>query len=482
MAAKQQECDVQKRRTPWPSVFAAAFMLALTGVQMSIYFMSTWQYLREIDPSATIEFFGWIVAACSLGCAVANPLFGHWNQMTLSTTSPITFGFSICALGNLTYALLPLLSPNVKWFMLTARFLTGFGAGTLGVLRSYIATASTKEDRIRAVSLGTAGLTSGLSLGPAIQICFVALGSTGFSIGPVIFNMYTSAAFFMCAISIVSVILANTVFVEDYAGIISDDEKKEDPFLIIPKFDRIAVCLLFFMWWMMCGVASSGGLSAPVTMAMYDWTNEEAVLYNGIIQTISCAVSTLSYFIIGSTQFGQWDRRIHLFLGLAGFFFYHICHYPMPFYDGPLHQEKSVNGTVVPGGGGCPHEYDWCRNTPRVPKPLYLFNAAILLGLCFPLISAPCNTLLSEILGPRKQGTIQGFFAFFGSMAQFVVPILATKLFETTGYKYIVLYHLSMIVIGAVAAYALRKRLIPLQLTPTVGKATKFKRGTFYRM
>ncbi|PIO60651.1 hypothetical protein TELCIR_17848, partial [Teladorsagia circumcincta] len=70
-----------------------------------------------------------------------------------------------------------------------------------------------------------------------------------------------------------------------------------DPFLVIPKFDRVAVCLLFYMWWMMCGVASSGG----------------------------------------------------------------------------------------------------------VPKGLYLFNAAILLGLCFPLVSAPCNTLLSEILGPRKQ-------------------------------------------------------------------------------
>ncbi|KAK6011331.1 hypothetical protein OSTOST_23590 [Ostertagia ostertagi] len=79
-------------------------------------------------------------------------------------------------------------------------------------------------------------------------------------------------------------------------------------------------------------------------------------------------------------------------------------------------------------------------------------------------------------------GTIQGFFAFFGSMSQFVVPVFATKLFETTGYKYIVSYHLLMIVTGAVAAYLLRKRLTPLQMTPTAGKATKFKRGTFYRM
>uniref|UniRef100_A0A7I5EAQ0 MFS domain-containing protein n=1 Tax=Haemonchus contortus TaxID=6289 RepID=A0A7I5EAQ0_HAECO len=478
----KQKCDLENRRTPWLSVLAAAFMLALTGVQMSIYFMSTWQYLREIDSSATINFFGWVIAACSLGCAIANPLFGYWNQRTLSTKLPITFGFGVCALGNLIYSLLPLLSPEAKWAMLTARFLTGFGAGTLGVLRSYIATASTSEDRIRAVSLGTAGLTSGLSLGPAIQICFIFLGDKGFSIGPVVFNMYTSAAFFMCAISILSVILANTVFVEDYVGIISDDEKKEDPFLIIPKFDRVAVGLLFYMWWMMCGVASSGGLSAPITMAMYDWTNEEAILYNGIIQTISCAVSTISYFVIGSTRVGRWDRRIHLTLGLAGFIFYHLCHYPMPFYEGPLNQEVYVNGTLSLDGGGCSRQYDWCSYTPRVPKALYLFNAAILLGLCFPLISAPCNTLLSEILGPRKQGTIQGFFAFTGSMAQFVIPIFATQLFEATGYRYIVAYHLLMIVVGAVAAYIFRRRLIPLQMTPTAGKATKFKRGIFYRM
>nr|CDJ81459.1 Major facilitator superfamily domain-containing [Haemonchus contortus] len=67
-------------------------------------------------------------------------------------------------------------------------------------------------------------------------------------------------------------------------------------------------------------------------------------------------------------------------------------------------------------------------------------------------------------------------------MAQFVIPIFATQLFEATGYRYIVAYHLLMIVVGAVAAYIFRRRLIPLQMTPTAGKATKFKRGIFYRM
>ncbi|VDL72389.1 unnamed protein product [Nippostrongylus brasiliensis] len=254
-------------------------MLCLTGVQMSIYAMSTWQYLKE-----------------------ANPLFGYWNQQTLSAKAPTTFGFIVAALG------------------------------TLGVLRSFIGTASNRKDRVRAVSLGTAGQTTGLSLGPAIQICFLPLGSEGYYIGPIALNMYTSAAFFMCAISLLSVVLVNTLFVEDYAGIISDDEKKGDPFLVIPKFDRVAV-----------GQRCEFRLSAPITIAMYDWTHEEAVFYNGVIQTISCAVSTFTYFIIGSTRVGNWDRRVNLSLGLIGFLFCYVCHYPMPFYDGPLNQRQHGN-------------------------------------------------------------------------------------------------------------------------------------------
>ncbi|VDM76613.1 unnamed protein product [Strongylus vulgaris] len=262
---------------------------------MSIYFMSTWQYLTEVDSAASMDFFGWVVAAGSLGCAIANPLFGHWSQLTGSTKTPVCFGFIVSAVGNLIYALLPALPLYAKWAMLISRFATGFGAGTLGVLRSFVATASTRKSRIRAVSLGTAGFTSGLSVGPAFQICFIPLGNEGFNIGPLVFNMYTAAAYFMCIVSILSVFVVQTFFVEDYVGIISDEEKKEDPFLVIPKYDRIAVTLLFYMWWMLCGVASTEG-----------------------------------------------DRRLVLALGLSGFFFCHLCHYPMPFYEGPLTRPQIV--------------------------------------------------------------------------------------------------------------------------------------------
>lgn len=47
----------------------------------------------------------------------------------------------------------------------------------------------------------------------------------------------------------------------------------EDPFLVIPKFDRVAVCLLFYMWWMMCGVASSGGFVSSNSIIILRFTH-----------------------------------------------------------------------------------------------------------------------------------------------------------------------------------------------------------------
>ncbi|KAK6053450.1 hypothetical protein COOONC_09045 [Cooperia oncophora] len=348
--------------------------------------------------------------------------------------------------------------------MLIARFFTGFGAGTLGVLRSFVATASTRSSRIRAISMGTAGLTTGLSIGPAIQILFIPLGNAGFFVGPLLFNMYTSAAFFMFLINIISIFVVHIVLVEDYVGIISDDEKKEDPFLVIPKFDRVPVLLLFYMWWMLCGVASTEGLAAPITIAMYNWTNEEAVLYNGIIQVISCGVSTLGYTIIGSTRIGTWDRRLVVAMGLLGFWYSHFCHYPLPFYEGPLTRPPLgillilVNGTASVSGGGCPVEYEWCDYTPRVQFKDYLLSQEVWHSSPF-------------LYFPRKKN----YYSCTKSP-------LRRALFETSGYKYIMVYHLVAITLAGLMVFILRGRLVPLEMTPSAGKATKYKRGTFYRM
>ncbi|VDM83200.1 unnamed protein product [Strongylus vulgaris] len=121
--------DINERKSPWRSLWISIALQAMVGIQISIYFMSMWPYLSSLDSAATVDFFGWIVAACSLGCSVANPLFGFWNQKTMSIKSPITVGMLMTAIGQSVYGLLPLFDHNHKWIMMAARLVTGFGAG-----------------------------------------------------------------------------------------------------------------------------------------------------------------------------------------------------------------------------------------------------------------------------------------------------------------------------------------------------------------
>ncbi|EGT59779.1 hypothetical protein CAEBREN_30293 [Caenorhabditis brenneri] len=437
-----KEKELSERKTPWRSVYVIAFLLLLTGLQMSIYFTSTWQYLSENDETVTVDFFGVLLALQALSSAFANPLFGYWNQVSSSTRKPVFCACAIAGFGNVLYGLAYLAPPFVKWVMLFSRILTGFSPGALG-------------------------------------ICFIPLGKEGFYIGPFLINMYTSAAIFMSIASVFSILLTYFCLEENYVGIISKEEKSQDPYFVLPKFDRLPVLLLFYMWWLMCGVVCVESMAAPVTIAMYNWSREDAVLYNGIIQTLSCVFTFIVNFSLASTKLKTIDNRLLLLSGLVFFEIFFIFHMPLPFYPGPLDRPGSLNSSISEIGR-C--EFDWCDSTPRVPLPLYLVICSAIIGLGFPLISSTSSSLLSQIIGPRKQGTVQGFFAFTGAFSQFVVSLFSTRLFELSGYKWIMVYHWSIVTIAIISTLLLWRRLVPLKMTPSHGEATRYKLGTFYRM
>ena len=99
-------------------------------------------------------------------------------------------------------------------------------------------------------------------------------------------------------------------------------------------------------------------LQAPLTIAMYNWTANEAILYNGIIQTIQAIVASSNYAILAFTPIGKLcvspsvsrfyfsdGRKLALF-GLTLFMIYHIANIPWPFYDGPLDYMKLGKGII----------------------------------------------------------------------------------------------------------------------------------------
>ncbi|CAJ0923808.1 unnamed protein product, partial [Mesorhabditis belari] len=432
------------KKTSWRSIYMATLMMALAGINMSIFFM-------------------------------ANVSFGWWAQKTMKTAHPLIFGFSMAAIGNLIYSILPILPEQAALpLMLFGRILTGFCTGCLGVLRSFVAMCSAVEDRMKAMSTLSTGLTIGLSIGPVIQMCFMPIGSEGIRVfGLIQLNQYTTPGFIMFIVGIICVILLVTIFEENYVGIISDDEKTSNPWLVIPKFDRAPVLVMFYLWGLLMTIATSiYCVATPMSMAMFGWSSEEAVIYNAVLQTGSCICSAVTAFLLGRTRLGNMDRRKQLISGFLMFLLIMILFYPWFFYPGPQNETDMI--------AAC--NFDWCATRNRIPFWVYCFSFVILLGMGFPLCMTALNTRLSEILGPRKQSFVQGMMAFTGSLAQFWCPILVAFLYEKDGFRPVAVLNFGLHSVGIVLIIWVFGRMIPLEMEPPIGTPTKYKRGTFYRM
>ncbi|PAV85992.1 hypothetical protein WR25_26552 [Diploscapter pachys] len=125
---KQNESKTEEfnKKALWVNIC----LMTVAGLQISIYYTSIWPYLKELDPSVSIDFLGWVIAAASIGQSIASPVFGYWNQKTHSVIQPVSAGFSVAIIGQLIYLLLPWFpSKSSRWIMLGARCLTGMGTG-----------------------------------------------------------------------------------------------------------------------------------------------------------------------------------------------------------------------------------------------------------------------------------------------------------------------------------------------------------------
>uniref|UniRef100_A0A8R1DQ69 MFS domain-containing protein n=1 Tax=Caenorhabditis japonica TaxID=281687 RepID=A0A8R1DQ69_CAEJA len=419
------------------------------------------KYGVKLDKTADFDFLGWIVAACSIGCTIANPIYGYWNQKTMSVKWPVIAGFLIAALGQLWYGLLASFSSNVKWLMLCARLLTGLGVGNVSALRAYAAMASTPDDRMRAISFGVAGFALGFSFGPVISSAFTPLGEDGIHIVGVHVNMYSSVAYLMVVICLLASLSVYFFFKENYAGVLTKEEKENDD-IVIPKFDRPAAFICIYLFMIVNIIATIVEvMSSPLTTVMYDWKDSDSVFYNGMILAASSAVSFSLNVAQGTTRIGKIDKRIQMLFGLSLFLLYQLFMYPWSFYSGPLN--FLPDGVETTHAGGCYPSYAWCAETTRVPIFIYFFCFIVIFGVAFPFVETTSPTLFSEILGPRKQGNMQGVFSLCGSFAPVIASLSSTLIFKHTGYRYVTILQTACLLLAVLLILLFYKRLVPLK-------------------
>ena len=131
-----------------------------------------------------------------------------------------------------------------------------------------MATAAVPQDRLRVISFGTAGYVLGLSFGPVIQVLSLSIKqsvsfqalftplTTGWTLGPLVLNMFTLPAFLLVLITVLSCPVVWFFLEETYSGVI-DKKDQEDNNIVLPDYDLLAALVCIWNWVVVSMVATN---------------------------------------------------------------------------------------------------------------------------------------------------------------------------------------------------------------------------------
>ncbi|XP_005666926.2 major facilitator superfamily domain-containing protein 8 isoform X1 [Sus scrofa] len=403
-------------KSRWRSIRILYFTMFLSSVGFSIVIMSIWPYLQKIDQTADASFLGWVIATFSLGQMAASPLFGLWSNYR-PRKEPLIVSIFISVAANCLYAYVHLPPSHNKYYMLVARGLVGFGAGNVAVIRSYIAGATSLQERTSAMANTSACQALGFILGPVFQTCFALIGEKGVTWDTIKLqiNMYTAPVLLSVFLGILNIILILTILREhrvDDSGRqcknINFEEVSTDE-VQVPQgnIDQVAVVatnVLFFV--------------VLFIFALFETIGERAILLGGLI------VVWVGFFILlpWGNQFPkiQWEDLHNNSIPNTTFGEIIITLWKSPRED---HNE---------GPTGCPFEQAWCLYTPMIHLAQFLI-AAVLVGIGYPSCNVMSYTLYSKILGPKPQGVYMGWLTASGSAARILGPVFISQVYTAWG-------------------------------------------------
>lgn len=479
------DCGDEGNRSRWRSIRVMYFTMFLSSVGFTIVLTSLWPYLQSVDSSANASFLGWVVAAYSLGQMIASPLFGLWSNHR-PRREPLVCSIFINLSANIYYAYVYLPETDNKYHMLMSRAIVGFGAGNVAVVRSYVAGATSLNERTGAMANMSACQALGFILGPALGACMSFIGERGATLGFLYLqlNMYTAPALLAAVLGIINILLVLFILKEHHVdddgrylqqSINYSDDNVEDSMEGEQRVDQIAVFtsnVLFFIVMFIFAIFET--IATPMTMDMFAWTRKEAVLYNGIIICGIGFESILVFFLVklSSKRFG--DRPV-LLTGLiiifCGFFIllpWGNTYPKIQWADvknntvlGKMDIASGNNSTVEPTG--CPLEQTWCQYTPAIHMAQYI-TSDVLIGVGYPTCNVMSYTLYSKILGPKPQGVYMGWLTAAGSGARTLGPIFVSNVYTVLGPRWAFSLICGLVVGAVFLLSAVYKRLIAFSI------------------
>ncbi|XP_069349795.1 major facilitator superfamily domain-containing protein 8 isoform X7 [Eulemur rufifrons] len=248
------------------------------------------------------------------------------------------------------------------------------------------------------------------------------------------------------------------------------------------NIDQVAVVatnILFFVVLFIFALFET--IITPLTMDMYGWTQEQAVLYDGIILAalgVEAVIILLGVKLL-SKKIGE---RAILLGGLivvwVGFFILLPWGNQFPKIQWEdLHNNSIPNtfGEIIIGlwkspredhnerPTGCPIEQAWCLYTPVIHLAQFL-TSAVLIGIGYPVCNLMSYTLYSKILGPKPQGVYMGWLTASGSGARILGPVFISQVYAHWGPRWAFGLVCGMVVFTIALLGVVYKRLIAFSI------------------
>uniref|UniRef100_A0A7I4Y7S6 MFS domain-containing protein n=1 Tax=Haemonchus contortus TaxID=6289 RepID=A0A7I4Y7S6_HAECO len=452
--------ETQKCKTPWASIYLAGACAFVQAVQFGIFTSSMWPYLRKLNPQAIETEFGYILGLYSFAQCISAPLFGYWSNRIEQVRLPLLAGFAFMMAGNSLYLFLETVpSSNVVHAMMLARVVAGCGTGNMSLLRAYVSMSSSRSDRSRAIACVSGGIAIGTLVGPAFQLLFTPLGPDGIRILPFLsLSIYSAPALFSLVLNVAGMMVILFVFKEDYTVMHAAASAKGNAELPSPCMIAVLVCVAT-RFVQIFGSATIGTLGSAFSMLMFSFNKEEAVLASAASHLAAGVVGVILYFVFIFYDLTKCvpPRRATI-LVLTTYICLYLFTLPWPFL--PNKVEISVNGSDA----GCfADRFSWCDNLTQVSPYVYYTMFVLVFGFGVSIMNIAITTLYSEVIGPRRQGTLQGLFQMSGSVGRMLAPLITSFLYTAFGPQ--APWLVDIAVISAIIAcwIIFRKKMVPLE-------------------
>jgi MFS family permease len=497
--------------TDWKSIMISNIVAFLGSVTMSSITPTVWPYMKKIDVNTPETLYGFIRGLYALGNIIFSMLSG-WLSNKISDTRPaLIIGKFVLIGAALSYLLIEVFHSAYVYVFIAFEFLLGTSVGICNVYRTHIAMASTEADRSKAFGITQFATSTGLIAGPLLQAAFSQIKYPGFLLfAGIHFNLYTAPIVLAAVTSIVGIYLLfchfdgrmrirdipAPVYTEDPTLLTTDEDTflEEDKSIKdnakpknLPKYDVLAVIVLILVKVTSeLVILNLATVCPPYMMTAFEWTSEDTI----IIQTVLMfSIGALSILFALSYIFFKMGQRIKERTALAGalllFLSFYAITYPWEYWPERISYQH-VKGTPAPANRtmamdpalraivtealkpgsqidivGCNPAFEWCETTPRINVWFYNIVSIIAIGIGLPLIHINLDILYSKVLGPIKQGTLQGIFVATGQILNVIGPVVFSQLYTLYGPK--ILWGLEIGVSGTalIMFFVFWKRVIP---------------------